>query len=955
MPMISHDDELAGRALALFDAYADMSVAQRETALEALGQQDADLRAAILSLLNADAKPYTFASPMRWLADRSDDTRLDPRSGDGSIWREGTRLGAWCVDGVIGIGGMGVVYAAHRADGWYEQDIALKTIRPELISPALLAAFGQERRNLARLEHPAIASLVDAGISADGQPWLAMQRVVGDPIDRWCDEHRLDMRRRIELLLEACAAVRYAHEHDILHQDIKPSNLQVTQDGRIKLLDFGLSSLLSQSVVKRTARVGVSCGYAAPEVFCDAPPSVAIDVYALGVVLYRLLCGDWPSKPSSLSMPCDTDAEAPSVLASRALAQVARDRSLVDIAALARTLRGDLDAIALRAVANDQSSRYASVDDLQHDLQAWLEKQPVSARGENRIYRAATFVRRNALVFCLGTAGVCAIVSGVAVTMRERQRVQDADEAVEVLGRIFEESLGTATLSSLGTAPLSPPMLLSKTEKRLRAEAGDDKPNLLARGLATLARAQLIGGDYEQATRLAEEAKRVGTNDPLQAARTDATLAQLLNLQSRHADAEVVVREGLREVPRFSGNDDDVVKLDLRMQLARARWGQGDTHAAIAILDEAVASAEALGEEGVPALAELLGQRGYDRTQLFRLEQAESDLRRALSVLGDRSPTVENTLRRYLASVLILSDRTEEARLQASRTLQSNLRMFGPSHPETGRAWIVVGKALFYSGEHKRSVEAIDKAIAILEAQVGTDHPDLAEAAVVRSGLEFESGNLAGALDGARKAMGILERAYGRQHEATLKRRTDLAAILIMRTENDGARGHDDTYREAANLLSDAIATGVRQGLPMGYARDEYANVLLHLDQPQEAEAQALRAIADMSAQFGRDSHYVLPGYMILMKVRTRQALYDDAAAIGTRLLAQSEPENKSSYSRFLILKLLLENEIARGDPERIDNAYAEAERIAKRYDFMDMLRAISVPRFDKTSSIVSR
>ncbi len=211
------NDEVTSRALGLFDQYADMPQAQLGDALEALRRQDAAVHASLVSLLDADATPYTFASPLRWMATRQETSLSEGRVDAAAIWRAGTRLGAWCVDGVLGIGGMCVVYAAHRADGLYEQDIALKTIRPELISPALLAAFAHERSNLARLEHVAIASLVDAGIGADGQPWLAMQRVVGEPIDQWCDDQRCGLRTRIEWLIDACAAVRYAHDRGILH------------------------------------------------------------------------------------------------------------------------------------------------------------------------------------------------------------------------------------------------------------------------------------------------------------------------------------------------------------------------------------------------------------------------------------------------------------------------------------------------------------------------------------------------------------------------------------------------------------------------------------------------------------------------------------------------------------------------------------------------------------------
>lgn len=953
-PMIDMDDrqsmtpndELAAKALDLFDRYAEMPQADLPHTLDALRAQDPELCAALSSLLAADAMPDTFVSPLEWFASRHEENAVEANGDTVSIWRSGMRLGAWRVDDVIEIGGMGVVYAAHRADGLYEREVALKTIRPELMSPAVLQAFGRERNHLARLEHPGIVSLLDAGISVDGQPWLAMQRVHGEHIDRWCDAQRADLRARARLMIEACSAFRHAHAHGVLHQDIKSSNLLVTQDGDVKVLDFGLSALLSPKEDAAAVRIGISASYAAPEVFRGAAPSIAIDLYALGVMLYRLFCGEWPNKPAAFAAMPPTDAvaaRAPSALALEGTTEAARMRGARDPRALSQALRGDLDAIALRCVRNDPAERYPDVAALQADLQAWLDGVPVSARGAGLGYRAASFARRHALALLVSVACVAAAsVATVAVVQQQRRAQQEAANA-EVLSQLFERSLGVATLSSLGNAPLNSRALLDDTERRLRTQSGDGRAALLARGLTALARAHLTGGDYDSAERLSTEAKALGSDDALQAARTDAVLAQLSNLRARHTDAERVVRAALAAMPSRRGVDAELVGLDLRMQLARAHWGRGDTKGALAILDAAVASAAALEEDGATALAELLGQRGYALTQLFRLTEAEADLDRALAALGDRSPTIQNTLRRYLAGVLLLSGRKEDAHQQASASLDSNLRMFGPSHPETGRAWVAVGKMSFYLGETERAQEEIGNGTRILATQIGAHHPDLADAFVIRGGLAFERGDIAGTLESARKALDILERAYGPQHEASLKRRADLALLLLQQAEGVDMARQDALYAEAGDLLWDAIRTGQRQGLPMGYARDEYATILLHFGKVPEAEAQTRMAISEMTALFGDDSEYVTPAYMSLMRVHTARGHYDDADAIAARLLAV-ESQDKSPYTHFLLLKMRLENAIARGDPKRIRNAYREAERVAKKRGFMDALKTVRIP-----------
>lgn len=940
------DDGIVARALDLFDRYADMPEAELPPALDALRARDPDLCAALTSLLRADAREDTLVSPLEWMASRDAGDAVAARDDAGSVWRSGTRLGAWCVDDVIETGGMGVVYAAHRADGLYERGIAIKTIRPGLMSPAVLQAFGRERNHLARLEHPGIVALLDAGIGADGQPWLAMQRVHGEHIDRWCDAHRADLRARATLMIEACGAFQHAHAHGVLHQDIKASNLLVTREGAVRVLDFGLSALLSPKEDAGPARIGISASYAAPEVFRGAAPSIAIDIYALGVLLYRLLCDAWPSRPSSLigMSPVDVDApRAPSALALACTPEAARMRGVRDPQALSRALQGDLDAIALRCVRTDPAERYPDVAALRADLQAWLDGVPVSARGGGLRYRATRYAARHALALMVSLACVAAATAGAVVVVQQQRHAQQESANVEMLSQLFERSLGAATLSSLGNAPLNSRALLDDTERRLRTRSGDDRAALLARGLTALARAHLTGGDYGSAERLSAEAKALGSDDALQAARTDAVLAQLSNLRARHADAERVVRAALADLPPRSGVDGELVALDLRMQLARARWGRGDTKGALAILDAAVGSAAALKGDGATALAELLGQRGYALTQLFRFKAAEADLDRALAVLGDRSPTIQNTLRRYLAGVLMLSGRKDEAYDQASASLDSNLRIFGPSHPETGRAWVVVGKTSFYLGETGRAQEEIGNGTRILETQIGAHHPDLADAFVIRSGLAFERGDIAGAQESVRKALDILERAYGPQHEAALKRRTDLALLLLQQAEGMDTARQDALFAEAGDLLWDAIRSGQRQGLPMGYARDEYATILLHFGKVAEAEAQTRMAISEMSALFGGDSDYVTPAYMSLMRVHTARGRYDDAAAIGVRLLTV-ESEDNSPYTHFLLLKMLLENAIARGDPQPIRDAYREAERVAKKRGFMDALKTVRIP-----------
>lgn len=941
------DDEITSKALDLFDQYADMPRERLNSALEALRRRDAAVHASLLTLLDADAMPYTFASPLQWIATRSEELSGEVRGESTAIWRNGTRLGAWCVDSVIGIGGMGVVYAAHRADGLYEQDIALKTIRSELISPALLAAFAHERSNLARLEHAAIASLVDAGISTDGQPWLAMQRVVGEPIDRWCDAHSSDLRDRVLLLIETCDAITYAHAHGVLHQDIKPSNLLVTGEGKVKLLDFGLSAILTLQGENGFTRIGVSSAYAAPEVFEGASPSVAIDVYALGVVLYRLLCDGWPRKPRTMMEIAQVPNEvsrSPSLLALDASSESARLRGMRDAQALSHALRADLDAIALRCVRREPIERYASVADLRTDLQAWLEHRPVVASDGGWVYRTTRYVLRNAVAVAAAVALASALAGGGWFALQRQHGARLEAENGEILNQLFEKSIGAAALSSLGSTPLSSQALLDDAEQQLRTAAGAGRPQFLARGLDALARAYLVRGDYPKTERLLNEAKVLGVDNALQVARTDAVLAQLFNLQGKSEDAERVVREGLTALPSRRGIQDDLVALDLRMQLAKARWSNGDPYGSIRILDAAVEKAQVLGEAGMPALCELLGQRGYVNSNLYKNDAAQQDLTRALTLIGDRSPPIRNTILLRLTNHLIQSGNYPEEHRLASALLVESLKIYGPSHPETGRAWIVAGASWFYAQDNERSRIALDQGASILGKHVGKYHPDMITVPLFRSAISFANGDLEGASAQSGLALEIAERAYGPRHEITLRRTVNFASANTFLAERAKGAEQDMLYAKAETLLSNAIRIGEQQKFPMWYAYDKYAMVLLHFHRVDEAERQSLRGLRETENIFGKDSNNSLPSKLYLMKVRTAQKRYDDAAKLGSELMFATAIGGLSDYSDYLIMESILDNEIARGDPARIRAEYRRLREFSQQHGFLDSLEAKPVP-----------
>ena len=575
--------DLEARALDLFDEYVELTPRRRADALAALRVREPALHDALRRLLQADAASYPLEGGAldALYAEHagSDGDGIDPAS----LARVGTMLGPWHIDRVLAQGGMGTVYEASRADGQYEKKVALKCIRAEMSSPVLVDAFMRERNHLAKLDHPNIAPLLDGGVEGDGRPWFAMRLVQGVSVDQWTDQQRLDLGSRISLLLQACRALQYAHAHGVLHQDIKPGNLLVSPDGVVHLVDFGLSTLMSGREGDTAAPIAVSNGYTAPELLTGGAASVAADVHAIGVVLYQLLVDAWPRplQPlhTQLSGIGTGSAQAPSLLAATALPQVAYLRRCRDTRLLRRKLQGDLDAIALKCVALAPGDRYASVGALIDDLEYWLARRPVGARGAGRAYVLGRFFQRNALATLFAGSVMLSLAAAAGAFAWFHWRGQQEARDMQLVSTMFEQTLGAATLSGLAEARPSSRQLLEKTEAHLRALPPQSSPVIRARALTSLARSYAVLGDYAHALALASQANRLLTDSPAHQSETQATLATLLNLQARHAEARDVATQSLRQSTSARPTA-DITTLNLLTELARAHWGLSEHDAA---------------------------------------------------------------------------------------------------------------------------------------------------------------------------------------------------------------------------------------------------------------------------------------------------------------------------------------------------------------------------------------
>jgi eukaryotic-like serine/threonine-protein kinase len=325
----------------------------------------------------------------------------------------GQTIGAYTLNHAIGHGGMGSVWLAHRSDGRYEGQVAVK-----FLNLALLASGGERFRRegqvLARLAHPHVARLLDAGVTPGGQPYLVLEHIDGEPIDRWCEANNLTVAARVRLFMDVLDAVAHAHHHLILHRDLKPANILVAAGGQVKLLDFGIAKLMDDEVqpVQATGRA-YTPEYAAPEQIQGHDVSTATDVYALGVVLYELLSGRHPTSRGSAT-PVErlqaVLAAEPARMSDALLRQAPGQQKR------ARALRGDLDNIVAKALKKAPAERYATAVALSQDLRRYLDHEPVEARPDAVGYRTAKFVRRHRLGVGAALTLAAVVVAGVAGT-----------------------------------------------------------------------------------------------------------------------------------------------------------------------------------------------------------------------------------------------------------------------------------------------------------------------------------------------------------------------------------------------------------------------------------------------------------------------------------------------------------------------------------------------------------
>jgi serine/threonine-protein kinase len=748
----------------------------------------------------------------------------------------GQRLGPWAVVREIGRGGMGTVYEAFRADDQYRKRVAVKTLTRASDGGTVARRFQQERQILASLDHPHIATLIDGGLTTDGFPYLVMEFVDGEPIDRYCTARRLGLRARLDLFRQVASAVEYAHRNLVVHRDLKPSNVLVTADGTVKLVDFGIAKLLGggmldHATLTETGGRAFTTAYASPEQIRGDAISTATDVYSLGVMLYLLLTGKLPIDITQLT-PGDAlrrIAEDPPPPPSRVCTtEAAEAMGLRDRNQLARALRGELDDIVLAAIRKEPERRYGTVAAFSDDVKRYLQGQQVSARPDTWRYRARTFVRRNPRLAGMAVVTLLALAAGAsgaawqaqrAALERDRARAEAARSARVVA--FLEQTLATPVRTALTEATIA---LIDRTVSRAATELPDE-PLARAAIYRAAANAYTFHNHTARALPLLDSAMalhRTVAGPASAEVGRDLTVAARLAYSrglmdsAVHYSAEAVHR--LRARPHARA--EDLATALLYHSFALTYAGRA-------------ADAIPIAEEGARGGAAPLTLRPYFYMALGeayfftgRSSDGEAQYQRALA-LYDSLPLTDPPERGIaelgVASALINRGAYPEAERHVRRALRLLAHSWGPDHAYTARARALLARIAYRRGDRSTAASELAAAeaalaggrlslvdLAAVEAEVARIYLASGRAGEGVSRLEHLLHSRAADLAHAPQLRATLEATYG--SALTVHSRPADAVPVLLRALDTHLRSYGDTSvatcHVAATLLFAAVAAG---------------------------------------------------------------------------------------------------------------------------------------------------
>lgn len=731
---------------ALFHATMEKPASEREQFVRSQ-TNDIVLIEEVLSLINS-AEGETLSSPLQNAAGQMYES-LD----DNFV---GSELGHYRITQRIGAGGMGTVYKAERADGVFDKLFAIKIVKKGMDSEHIVQRFKMERSILARLSHPNIAGVIDGGITDDGRPYFVMDYVEGKPINTYCDSNNLSVQQRIGLFRTVCEAVHYAHQNLVIHRDLKPSNILVTEEGQIKLLDFGIAKLLDEDQdgeLTQTNMMLFTPAYAAPEQFLNSKlVSTSIDIYALGVILYELLSGRRPFVASRTAEEyrihvLTSEPPKPSTVISRhTLRDTATESSELkaeDICkyrgtvmkALQKNLQGDLDIICLMALRPEPDKRYLSAEQLAADLSRHLNLQPIIARPDSFAYRFNRLFARHRPAFIAGLLATMVFLTTVMfytrqltkerdLALREQERTQ---EVVQFVTRLFHAS----DPMEGGNGEITARELLDEGAIQVKAEL-QSRPEIYAQLSHLLGEIYFELGDENKATEFLQAAaftqERLYGENSADSVATNRVIGQIHQNNGDYGLARKHLTLAYETAIKHFGEVHNEIH-ECLLALAYLTETDGNYAEAEVLYKKSLDVAKQLNSEDK---TERVAKSMSDLAGLYRFQdrfpEAEALLREALAMQQNYFKEEHlHTLstKRILAGLLREADRFEESEALYKNIIQARTEILGPEHIEVLHTWNSYSQLLDKKGDSQGALDAISNVIDTLESTRKGTHVSL--------------------------------------------------------------------------------------------------------------------------------------------------------------------------------------------------------------------------------------
>ncbi|HEV8629708.1 MAG TPA: tetratricopeptide repeat protein [Thermoanaerobaculia bacterium] len=734
-------------ACELLEELLDLPPAERDAALGARAPSPEVATKVRELLAAADREEGVLEQPPPW-----------PAAGEDAAPAAlaGARFGPYEVVDEIGRGGMAVVYRARRADGQFQRDVALKLLTLGAWALGSLGRRRHEQAVLARLEHPGIASLLDAGVTADGTPWLAMELIDGEPIDAWCERRQLAAAAIVRLFLQACDAVAFAHRNLVVHRDLKPSNIFVDRDGRVRLLDFGIAKLLDEAVPDATVTRVFTPGYAAPEQLAGRAVTTATDVYGMGAVLHRLLArqSPFPRRDRLASAAAAEDSPAPPSAVAGHVAGIDRD----------------LDNAVAMALRAESERRYPTAEALRDDLARWLEGRPLHATPDRLGYRFRKYARRHragvaaallALVGLVGGSSLALWQASVARAESRRARAAAAEtqqqlRRAEEVTRFLVDAFAAADPYAHGGKDVTADEIVAEGVRRIDRELRG-QPAVRRQMLAVLGEMTYHLADFPRAEELLHEA--LATPDASAeervrilrlAAMTASAAGDYPKAEERFAAARALAAEkAIASEPRVA------LELDYATHLSNSDHPEQTVRHIEGLLAEPwFRQAGALASARAGAiLGQALGGAG-------RFAEARTWLTRSLPALerelGANHLELAET-RSNLSGIEADLGNLEPAERLEHEALAVFAASFGPTHPRTLLAKNDLSVLLKGRGDFAASARLLEEVAAAQTTALGRAHPFLAATYLNLGEARLLSGDITGALESYRRAVDMAD------------------------------------------------------------------------------------------------------------------------------------------------------------------------------------------------------